>query len=77
MFNELLIIIVSVIISVIISCSIVHYRLKVEVWTGASSQGTSSCIAMVLHMLVLIPYRHCLVHHGELLQMEVVIISCI
>lgn len=75
MFNELLIVIVYVVVSscsIIISCSIVHYGLKVQIWTGATPKSTPSGIAVMLHVLILIPDGHCLVHHGDLLQVEVV-----
>ena len=76
MFNELLIVMVSVVIvscSIIIYCGIVHYGLKVQVGTGASSpKGTTSGIAMMFHVLILVSNRHRLVHHGYLLQVEIV-----
>ncbi len=57
MFNELLIVMVSVVIvscSIIIYCGIVHYGLKVQVGTGASPKGTTSGIAMMFHVLILV-----------------------
>ena len=62
---------ILLIVMIIVGVGIVHYGLEVEVWTGIAKSAAAG-ITMMFHVLVLVSYRHSLVHQCDLLKMEVV-----